>query len=169
MNEKPITLQEAILLIESLNKKNSDLQTSFDSESATNVKLRTQLTESQNEIFGLKTALEAEQKSVGLLKTKVSELETSNKKISEDMASLRTKFDELSKKDMDIESRASAKAAQITGASGVEKPIENAAEVDESSIEEIAEKISKASGKEKALLMNKYGDKVSAYLKSKKL
>jgi hypothetical protein len=166
--DKPNTLQEAVLLIESLNKKNADLQSQFDSESASNVQLRTELSESKNEIFGLKTALESEAATAKILNAKIADLEASNKKLSEDISALQGKFDELSQKDMDVDARASEKAAQIAGSSGIEHPIESANTEEELSMEEISEKISKASGKEKALLMNKYGEKISQYLKRKK-
>ena len=97
-----------------------------------------------------------------------SDTESKLAEVRKNFSELQVKFDELSKKDMDVETRSSAKAAQIVGESGIDKPVSVAPESEELSMEEISDKLSKADGREKALLMEKYGAKISDYLKGKK-
>lgn len=139
MENKPNTLQEALQIIEAANVKINEISAQRDSFEAKNAELQTKLGASENAKSQTETAL----------------------------SELQNKYDNLLKKDMDVETRASARAAQITGESGIEKPVENASAPDEPSMEEIAQMLSKADGRAKAELMEKYGDKISAYLKRK--
>lgn len=165
--DKPNTLQEAIQIIESANIKINELSTQKDSFEAENLKLRKQNNELSAEIFGLKSSVESEQKISADFKAKLTASEKSKSDTESKLAKLQSKFDELSQKDMGVETRASAIAAKIVGESGVEKPVETLPESEDPSMEEIAEKLSKADGREKALLMQKYGEKISEYLRKK--
>ena len=173
--DKPNTLQEAIQIIESANIKINELSAKCDASDTENLKLRKKNDELSSEIFGLKSSVESEQKISADFKAKFeisekskSDAESKLAEVRKNFSELQVKFDELSKKDMDVETRASAKAAQIVGESGIEKPVAVAPESEELSMEEISDKLSKADGREKALLMEKYGAKISAYLKGKK-
>ena len=115
----------------------------------------------------MKQKLEVAEAKNAELQTKLGASENAKSQTESALSELQNKYDNLLKKDMDVETRASAKAAQITGESGIEKPVENASAPDEPSMEEIAQKLSKADGRAKAELMEKYGDKISAYLKRK--
>lgn len=181
MENKPNTLQEALQIIEAANVKINEISAQRDSFEAENIKLKKTSEENSAEIFALKSSVETEQKTSAVLKQKLevaeaknselqTKLETSENAKSQTettLSELQGKYDALSKKDMDVETRASARAAQITGESGIEKPVENASAPDEPSMEEIAQMLSKADGRAKAELMEKYGDKISAYLKRK--
>ncbi len=181
MENKPNTLQEALQIIEAANIKINEISAQRDSFEAENINLKKTSEENSAEIFALKSSVETEQKTSAVLKQKLevaeaknselqTKLETSENAKSQTettLSELQGKYDALSKKDMDVETRASARAAQITGESGIEKPVENASAPDEPSMEEIAQMLSKADGRAKAELMEKYGDKISAYLKRK--
>ena len=148
----PKTLQEAVQMLESANNKIKELSDINDSISSENLALKKKSEDLASEVFGLKSSIETEQKLLSATKQKLS-------KLQED-------YDVLLKKDMDVESRASAKVAQITGESGIETPIENATVSEEPDMEEISNMLNKASGREKAILMEKYGNKVSEYLRN---
>lgn len=181
MENKPNTLQEALQIIEAANVKINEISAQRDSFEAENIKLKKTSEEISAEIFALKSSVETEQNTSAVLKQKLEVAEAKNAELqtklgaSENaksqtetaLSELQGKYDALSKKDMDVETRASTMAAQITGESGIEKPIENASAPDELSMEEIAQMLSKADGRAKAELMEKYGDKISAYLKRK--
>ena len=111
--------------------------------------------------------MEAAETKNSELQTKLGASENAKSQTETALSELQGKYDSLLKKDMDVETRASAMAAQITGESGIEKPIENASAPDEPSMEEIAQMLAKADGRTKAELMEKYGEKISAYLKRK--
>ena len=178
---KPNTLQEAIQIIELTELKISELSVQRDSFESENIKLKKISEENSAEIFALKSSVEIEQKALLALKqnlettktknaelqTKLDTAESAKSKIESALSALQVKYDDLAKKDMDVETRAAAKAAQITGESGIEKPVENASASDEPSMQEIAERLSKADGRTKAEIMEKYGEKISAYLKRK--
>ena len=148
----PKTLQEAVQMLESANNKIKELNEINDTISSENLALKKKSEDLASEVFGLKSSIETEQKLLSATKQKLS-------KLQED-------YDVLLKKDMDVESRASAKVAQITGESGIETPIENATVSEEPDMEEISNMLNKASGREKAILMEKYGNKISEYLKN---
>ena len=148
----PKTLQEAVQMLESANNKIKELSDINDTISSENLALKKKSEDLASEVFGLKSSIETEQKLLSATKQKLS-------KLQED-------YDVLLKKDMDVESRASAKVAQITGESGIEIPIENATVSEEPDMEEISNMLNKASGREKAILMEKYGNKISEYLKN---
>ena len=165
MENKPNTLQEAVQIIESLNTKINEFSAKCDSLEAENLSLRKKLEDSLSEVFGLKSSLESEQKVVANQKQKLEAAESESATMKTKLSELQEKYDLLSKKDMDVEARASDMAAKIVGESGIEKPVESSPESDDPSMEEIAEMLSEANGREKAALMDKYGDKISAYLK----
>ena len=181
MENKPNTLQEALQIIEAANIKINEISAQRDSFEVENIKLKKNSEENSAEIFALKSSVETEQKTASVLKQKLEAAEAKNSKLQTKLESyesaksqteatlseLQNKYDVLCKKDMDVEARASARAAQITGESGIEKPVENASAPDEPSMAEIEEMLSKADGRTKAELMEKYGDKISAYLKRK--
>lgn len=148
----PKTLQEAVQMLESANNKIKELREINDTISSENLALKKKSEDLASEVFGLKSSIETDQKLLSATKQKLS-------KLQED-------YDVLLKKDMDVESRASAKVAQITGESGIETPIENATVSEEPDMEEISNMLNKASGREKAILMEKYGNKISEYLKN---
>lgn len=148
----PKTLQEAVQMLESANNKIKELSEINDTISSENLALKKKSEDLASEVFGLKSSIETDQKLLSATKQKLS-------KLQED-------YDVLLKKDMDVESRASAKVAQITGESGIETPIENATVSEEPDMEEISNMLNKASGREKAILMEKYGNKISEYLKN---
>lgn len=151
---KPNTLQEAVLIIENSQNKIDSLSAQAESLEAENLKLKNKNDELSSEVFALKSSVECEQSANAELKSKLSELQK--------------EYDALSTKDMDIENRASALAAKIAGESGIETPVETPQEPEELSMSDISEKLAKASGREKATLMEKYGDKISAYLRENK-
>lgn len=148
----PKTLQEAVQMLESANNKIKELNDINDTISSENLALKKKSEDLALEVFGLKSSIETEEKLLSATKQKLS-------KLQED-------YDVLLKKDMDVESRASVKVAQITGESGIETPIENATVSEEPDMEEISNMLNKASGREKAILMEKYGNKVSEYLRN---
>lgn len=148
----PKTLQEAVQMLESANNKIKELSEINDTISSENLALKKKSEDLASEVFGLKSSIETDQKLLSVTKQKLS-------KLQED-------YDVLLKKDMDVESRASAKAAQITGESGIETPIENVTVSEEPDMEEISDMLNKANGREKAILMGKYGNKISEYLKN---
>lgn len=148
----PKTLQEAVQMLESANNKIKELSEINDTISSENLALKKKSEDLASEVFGLKSSIETDQKLLSATKQKLS-------KLQED-------YDVLLKKDMDVESRASAKVAQITGESGIETPIENVTVSEEPDMEEISNMLNKASGREKAILMEKYGNKISEYLKN---
>ena len=148
----PKTLQEAVQMLESANNQIKELSEINDTISSENLALKKKSEDLASEVFGLKSSIETDQKLLSATKQKLS-------KLQED-------YDVLLKKDMDVESRASAKVAQITGESGIETPIENATVSEEPDMEEISNMLNKASGREKAILMEKYGNKISEYLKN---
>ena len=148
----PKTLQEAVQMLESANNKIKELSEINDTISSENLALKKKSEDLASEVFGLKSSIETDQKLLSATKQKLS-------KLQED-------YDALLKKDMDVESRASAKIAQITGESGIETPIENATVSEEPDMEEISDMLNKANGREKAILMEKYGNKISEYLKN---
>ena len=148
----PKTLQEAVQMLESANNKIKELSEINDTISSENLALKKKSEDLALEVFGLKSSIETEEKLLSATKQKLS-------KLQED-------YDVLLKKDMDVESRASVKVAQITGESGIETPIENATVSEEPDMEEISNMLNKASGREKAILMEKYGNKVSEYLRN---
>ncbi len=148
----PKTLQEAVQMLESANNKIKELSEINDTISSENLALKKKSEDLASEVFGLKSSIETDQKLLSATKQKLS-------KLQED-------YDVLLKKDMDVESRASAKVAQITGESGIETPIENATVSEEPDMEEISDMLNKANGREKAILMEKYGNKISEYLKN---
>lgn len=151
---KPNTLQEAILELGNSQNKIDSLSARIESLEAENLKLKNKNGELSSEIFGLKSSVESEQSANAELKSKLS--------------GLQKEYDILSAKDMDVEKRASALAAKIAGESGIEAPVEAPPESDELSMPEISEMLSKSSGREKAILMEKYGEKISAYLRENK-
>ena len=148
----PKTLQEAVQMLESANNKIKELSEINDTISSENLALKKKSEDLASEVFGLKSSIETDQKLLSATKQKLSKLQGD--------------YDALLKKDMDVESRASAKAAQITGESGIEIPIENTITTEEPDMEEISNMLNKASGREKAILMEKYGNKISEYLKN---
>ena len=148
----PKTLQEAVQMLESANNKIKELNEINDTILSENLALKKKSEDLASEVFGLKSSIETDQKLLSATKQKLS-------KLQED-------YDVLLKKDMDVESRASAKVAQITGESGIETPIENVTVSEEPDMEEISNMLNKASGREKAILMEKYGNKISEYLKN---
>ena len=137
----PKTLQEAVQMLESANNKIKELSEINDTISSENLALKKKSEDLASEVFGLKSSIETDQKLLSATKQKHS-------KLQED-------YDALLKKDMDVESRASAKIAQITGESGIETPIENATVSEEPDMEEISDMLNKANGREKAILMEK--------------
>ena len=148
----PKTLQEAVQMLESANNKIKELSEINDTISSENLVLKKKSEDLASEVFGLKSSIETDQKLLSATKQKLSKLQDD--------------YDALLKKDMDVESRASAKAAQITGESGIEAPIENVTVSEEPDMEEISDMLNKANGREKAILMEKYGNKISEYLKN---
>ena len=101
----PKTLQEAVQMLESANNKIKELSEINDTISSENLALKKKSEDLASEVFGLKSSIETDQKLLSATKQKLS-------KLQED-------YDALLEKDMDVESRASAKAAQITGESGI--------------------------------------------------
>lgn len=166
--EKPNTLQEAVLMIESANLKINELSGKNDTLEAEIITLKKKSEDLASEVFGLKSSVDAEQKLSADLKAKLSAAESSKSAAEAKFSELQGKYDALAKKDMDVEKRASGIAAQITGESGIEVPVETKAESEDLSMEEIADKLSKANGREKAKLMDKYGEKISMYFRKKK-
>ncbi len=152
--DKPNTLQEAVLSLENLQNKISSLSAELESAESENVKLGRENEELSSEIFGLKSSVESEQSANAELRSKLSELQK--------------QYDILAAKDVDVEKRASRIAAKIAGESGAETPVEFPQGGDEPSVSEISEMLSKASGREKAVLMDKYGDRISEYLRRNK-
>ncbi len=164
--DKPNTLQEAILIIESITQKINEMSAKSDSLEAENLTLRKKDEDCSVELFGVKSSLEAEQQNVVSLKKKLESAEADNTLLKSQLSELQVKFDALSQKDMDIETRASEMAAKIVGESGLQTPVEAPqGSEEEPSMEEIATLLKNANGREKARLMDKYGDKISAYLK----
>lgn len=152
--DKPNTLQEAVLSLENLQNKISSLSAELESAESENVKLGRENEELSSEIFGLKSSVESEQNANAELRSKLSELQK--------------RYDVLAAKDADVEKRASQIVAKIAGESGTETPVEVPQGTDEPSVSEISEMLSKASGREKAVLMDKYGDRISEYLRRNK-
>lgn len=152
--DKPNTLQEAVLSLENLQNKISSLSAELESAESENVKLGRENEELSSEIFGLKSSVESEQNANAELRSKLSELQK--------------QYDILAAKDADVEKRASQIAAKIAGESGAKTPVEVPQGGDEPSFSEISEMLSKASGREKAVLMDKYGDRISEYLRRNK-
>lgn len=152
--DKPNTLQEAVLSLENLQNKISSLSAELESAESENVKLGRENEELSSEIFGLKSSVESEQNANAELRSKLSELQK--------------RYDILAAKDTDVEKRASQIAAKIAGESGAEIPVEVPHGTEEPSVSEISEMLSKASGREKAVLMDKYGDMISEYLRRNK-
>ena len=152
--DKPNTLQEAVLSLENLQNKISSLSAELESAESENVKLKNENGELSSEIFGLKSSVESEQNANAELRSKLSELQK--------------RYDILAAKDADVEERASQIAAKIAGESGAETPVEVSQGGNEPSVSEISEMLSKASGREKAVLMDKYGDRIFEYLRRNK-
>lgn len=152
--DKPNTLQEAVLSLGNLQNKISSLSAELESAESENVKLKNENGELSSEIFGLKSSVGSEQSANAELRSKLSELQK--------------RYDALVAKYADVEKRTSQIAAKIAGESGTETPVEFPQGGDEPSVSEIYEMLSKASGREKAVLMDKYVDRISEYLRRNK-